>query len=176
MSLLIKASLLAAQAHRGQVRKGDRGIPYFTHLASVAQRVASLPGATEEMVAVAFLHDILEDTDFTYPDLVREFPSPIPEYVQLLTQVRKTPGVNRAGREKINCERLAQAPVEVRRIKLCDRIDNLQEPGNLTPDFLLVFLEESKRLAEALRGSDAALEAELQAAIASAEAFASTVV
>lgn len=56
---------IATAAHDGQLDKG--GQPYILH----AMRVMMNVDATDEKI-VAVLHDVLEDTDVTPDDLVRE--------------------------------------------------------------------------------------------------------
>lgn len=57
------ARVLAKAAHAGQTDKANE--PYFGHLERVAQRVSLYEDRT-----VAYLHDILEDTDLTDVDLI----------------------------------------------------------------------------------------------------------
>lgn len=60
--LVEKASRIAAKAHEGMVDKG--GAPYITHPGWVAGRVEE-----KEAKILAWLHDVLEDTDVTEDDL-----------------------------------------------------------------------------------------------------------
>jgi (p)ppGpp synthase/HD superfamily hydrolase len=64
-----KARLYAIEKHKNQ-RRWDRG-PYITHPAAVAK---SLQDENQEdiVIAVAWLHDVLEDTETSIQDLVRE--------------------------------------------------------------------------------------------------------
>jgi (p)ppGpp synthase/HD superfamily hydrolase len=81
--LVQKASDFAIQAHDGQ--KDDEGLDYYVaHLLSVATIIDNLEH-DEEMTAVAFLHDTLEDTDTTYYELEREFGKSIADMVNELT-------------------------------------------------------------------------------------------
>jgi (p)ppGpp synthase/HD superfamily hydrolase len=58
--LVRAACALAERAHAGQRRKA-RGVPYFTHLAAVAQLVVEHGYDDDVTVAAAYLHDLLED-------------------------------------------------------------------------------------------------------------------
>lgn len=62
--LIIRAAALAQQLHAKQPRKASLvpNVPYFCHLLNVAGMVQEA-GGSDEMVAAAFLHDVLEDTD-----------------------------------------------------------------------------------------------------------------
>lgn len=73
---------LATKAHAGQFRR-DGVTPYIEHPKAVA--AAFEKGSDEE--AVAFLHDVLEDTDMTADDLIAlGVPDRIVEAVKLLTK------------------------------------------------------------------------------------------
>ena len=74
-----KAYLIACHAHCGQVDKG--GNPYIVHPCVLA---AQMP--TEELAAVALLHDVLEDSDVTEADLIAQgIPGDVVQAVSLLT-------------------------------------------------------------------------------------------
>ena len=63
--LLEKAIALAVDAHRGQ--RDRYGAPYILHPLRVMSRVTSIQEKT-----VAILHDVVEDTNWTFEDLKRE--------------------------------------------------------------------------------------------------------
>lgn len=68
MHLLVAlADAIAEEAHRGQVDKV--GIPYIAHPRAVAKALA-MEGAAPEVLAVALLHDVLEDTSVIDADLL----------------------------------------------------------------------------------------------------------
>jgi (p)ppGpp synthase/HD superfamily hydrolase len=74
MDVVRKAQVYAQAAHAavGQKRKYT-GEPYIVHPAEVAKIVASVPGSTPDMVAAAWLHDVVEDTACTYTDIHMAF-------------------------------------------------------------------------------------------------------
>ena len=67
VSVIEKAALVAKVAHRGQTR-WDKSVPYITHPEAVAKIVREL-GYGEFYQAVAWLHDIVEDTSVTIKGL-----------------------------------------------------------------------------------------------------------
>ena len=79
-----KALEYASEKHKGQL--DDQGRPYF--FAHIVQVHSILKDVTddEETLCAGILHDIIEDTDITYDDLVREFNKPIADLVNELTQ------------------------------------------------------------------------------------------
>ena len=78
-SLLDQAMELATAAHAGQLDKAGR--PYILHPAAVAALCQN-----EDEKIVAWLHDVLEDTDVTAEELSRIFPEYIVEAVCSLTR------------------------------------------------------------------------------------------
>ncbi len=74
-----KALQLAYRAHHGQTDKS--GLPYIHHPIHLAEQM------TEEYAAVcALLHDVVEDTEYTFEDLEKEgFPAEVIEALRLLT-------------------------------------------------------------------------------------------
>lgn len=62
-NLVEKAKLFAEYAHRNQYRF-DGSTPYFTHCEAVANSLSE-----DTRKAIAYLHDVLEDTTVTVEDL-----------------------------------------------------------------------------------------------------------
>lgn len=167
MSLINKAARFAALAHAGQYRKySGAETPYITHPLRVAGRVSLQEGATDEMIAAAWLHDVLEDTEVTEAELRSAFGDEVADLVVDLTNTSKSiKGLNRAGRRKVDHERLSHASNEAKVIKLADRLDNLSDlmDDPLVPkDFAKLYVEESRSLIESLRGTGSALETALE--------------
>lgn len=80
MNILEKAIQIAVNAHLGQTDKG--GSPYILHPLRVMHKLES-----EDEKIVAVLHDVIEDTDITYDDLLKEgFSHKIFEAVRALTR------------------------------------------------------------------------------------------
>jgi len=102
---------MAVQAHRGQTDK--YGQPYILHVLGVAARCRSV----EEKI-VAFLHDVVEDTDHTFDDLrAAGFSERIIEAIDCLTR-RKGESYDAF------VERIAPNPL-ARAVKLADLEDNM---------------------------------------------------
>jgi (p)ppGpp synthase/HD superfamily hydrolase len=155
--LIKKASRFAEVAHQGQQRKYNRA-PYITHPARVAFEASKLDGATEEMVAAAWLHDVVEDTTIPIETIKAEFGDNVATLVKWLTNDPKVPGENRAARKKKAAVRLAAAPREAKKIKMLDRMDNLGEMDLVQdPGFAKVYLQESWDLFYAVANADGTL-------------------
>ena len=111
MPTLEEAIALAAQAHRGQVDKA--GQPYVLHLLRVMFRVE-----TEQERVIAVLHDLVEDTTYTFDDL--RAMGYAAEIVEALDCVTRRP---EESYEQF-VERAAAHPL-ARRVKLADLEDNM---------------------------------------------------
>jgi (p)ppGpp synthase/HD superfamily hydrolase len=151
MNVIIKAAQFAEERHRGQIRKGT-GRPYTDHLYRVAGQFAAHHDATESGVAIALLHDTLEDTNATATDLVERFGADVATGVALLTKIKDNRP--RAERNADYFQRLARAPYEIRLIKLIDRLDNLSEVQNMSPDFVEQYCRESLHLLTTMRNTN----------------------
>jgi len=116
-----QAASFAARCHEHQYRD-DGETPYFSHPARVAMIVAQLFGCTDEAaIAVAFLHDTIENSDLGYDDLKADFGTDVAAMVVALT---KNKMLSDAEGERDYLDRLARADWRVRLIKLADQYDN----------------------------------------------------
>lgn len=87
VDMVTMAREIALSAHSGQVDKG--GNPYINHLATVAYLVDP---KTPETQATAYLHDLIEDTDWTLERIKAEpysMPQSVIDAVAVLTKDRK---------------------------------------------------------------------------------------
>ena len=108
------AKALAIKFHAGQSYGND---PYTHHLAQVADSVRT--GTTDErMVVVAYLHDILEDTDCTVQTLSALFEDNIVDAVVAITR--------REGGSKEQYLRDVKANHMARVVKIHDSLCNLR--------------------------------------------------
>jgi (p)ppGpp synthase/HD superfamily hydrolase len=161
MDVVRKAQVYAMAAHAavGQRRKYTNE-PYIVHPAEVAKIVAGVPGSTPDMVAAAWLHDVVEDTGCTYNDIHMGFGTDIATLVGWLTDVSKPEDGPRWFRKKMDREHTAQAPAEAQTIKLADLISNTKSIMAHDPKFAKVYLEEKKLLLDVMTRGDAGLMAE----------------
>jgi (p)ppGpp synthase/HD superfamily hydrolase len=161
MDVVRKAQVYAMAAHDavGQRRKYT-GEPYIVHPAEVAKIVAGVPGATPDMVAAAWLHDVVEDTGCTFNDIHMGFGIDIATLVGWLTDVSKPEDGPRWYRKKLDREHTAQAPAEAQTIKLADLISNTKSIMAHDEKFAKVYLEEKRMLLDVMTRGDAGLMAE----------------
>ncbi len=140
LELLEKAIGIAVEAHRG---KQDRyGAPYILHPLRVMGRVS-----TPEEKIVAILHDVVEDTRWTFEDLESNgFPPRIIEALKRLTK--------QEGEEYEQFVKRSAADPLSRRIKLADLEDNMDvsrmpHVGDEDRDRLKKYLRAWKALSQA---------------------------
>lgn len=80
-----KAMKLCFEAHKEQVDKS--GLPYVFHPFHVAEQMTD-----EITTAIALLHDVVEDTDYTLQDLIdMGFPREVTDALALLTHEEGVP-------------------------------------------------------------------------------------
>ena len=161
MDIVHKAQVYAMAAHAAvkQVRKYT-GEPYIVHPAEVASIVAAVPGSTPDMVAAAWLHDVVEDTGCTFTDIHMSFGIDIATLVGWLTDVSKPEDGNRAVRKAMDREHSAAAPAEAQTIKLADLIANSRSIMAHDPAFAKTYLEEKRLMLEVMTKGDPTLMAE----------------
>ena len=153
MSLAYNAMLFAREVHKDQRRKYTSN-PYADHLAEVAGIVATVVNHDidpEVMIAVAWLHDCVEDQSVTTDHLMAMFGSDVARGVQWLSDLETG---NRAERKAASRARLAAAPGWVQTIKCADLISNTSSIVMHDSKFAVVYLEEKRMLLDVLTKAD----------------------
>lgn len=155
--LVERAYVFAKLAHEevGQLRKYT-GQPYIVHPIAVASIVSSV-SHTDEMLAAALLHDVVEDTRRTTDEITAEFGPDVAGLVGWLTDASRPEDGNRAVRKAIDRDHIARAPAAAKTIKLADLIDNSRSILAHDPGFARVYLPEKALLLEVLGEGDATL-------------------
>lgn len=149
-NLISRAAAYAAVAH-GKIdqRRKYTNEPYITHPFHVAELVAST-GARPEVIAAAWLHDVVEDTPVTIQDIKAEFGSDVADLVAMVTDVSTRADGNRATRKEKDRQHLAKASAEGQTIKLADLIHNTSTITLFDPEFAKVYLREKAALLDVL--------------------------
>lgn len=141
-----------AHAQAGQQRKYTLE-PYIVHPAAVVELVRSV-SSDAEMLAAAWLHDTVEDTETTLQDIASVFGSRVAELVAMLTDSPQPQARNRAARKLAHFRHTADASPEAQTIKLADIIDNTRAIVQYDADFARVYLVEKRLQIQLLRQGD----------------------
>ena len=129
----MQAWKFASLAHHGQTYPGpieNQQFDYIYHVSSVAMELIWALTESDSLngdlaVQCALLHDVIEDTDCTYQDLVDKFGVEVSDGVQALTKDKSLP---KNDQMMDSLERIKQQPKEVWMVKLADRITNMSKP------------------------------------------------
>lgn len=126
--LIHRAYLVAFNAHQGQTRKS--GEAYIHHPLAVALILAELK-SSPAVICAGLLHDVIEDTDVTYDDLVELFGEQIARVVQGVTKLDKVK-VHVGEQTSANYQNLIFSMIDdvtVIFVKLADRLHNMRTLG-----------------------------------------------
>jgi len=116
------ALVLAAEAHRDQVRKVGN-VPYITHVVHVSDILLRY-GYPEDMVIAGLLHDVVEDSDVPLGQIEAGFGPVVAEIVAALSERKLDGGVKRPWEERKAemLEQLRQASAEAVAVKAADTL------------------------------------------------------
>ena len=125
-NLLNRAYVYGMQKHGSQTRAS--GDPYFAHPLEVAAILTDLK-LDDATIAVALLHDTIEDTDATRAEIDELFGAEIGQIVDGLTKIDRLNLVSREEAQAENLRKLLLAisqDVRVLLVKLADRLHNMR--------------------------------------------------
>ena len=151
-ALLNKAYVYAMQKHGHQRRAS--GDPYFSHPLEVAAILTDMH-LDEATIAVALLHDTIEDTTATRQEIDELFGPEMGKLVEGLTKLKKLDLVSRKAEQAENLRKLLLAiseDVRVLLVKLADRLHNMRTLDHVPPDKRLRIAEETMEIYAPLAG------------------------
>jgi len=137
----IDAESFATMAHKGQ-KYGDED--FIVHPRKVVDILAKYkeyytPYDYKVLVDAAWLHDVLEDTKFTWGDIQKQFGEGV---CRLVYAVTNEYGENRKEKWENTCSKVLDHPLAVH-LKLIDRIANVQS-AVVNGKFRRMYLREHK--------------------------------
>jgi (p)ppGpp synthase/HD superfamily hydrolase len=115
LSKLQSAENFAKERHSVIIRKD--GIDHHEHLAGVVARLKNLGVTNEEVLASAWLHDVIDDTDTSFEELDQRFGSKVSVMVLSISKDRNLP---KAKQEEQYVKQLKESTFDAKLIKLCD--------------------------------------------------------
>jgi (p)ppGpp synthase/HD superfamily hydrolase len=132
--VLTKAKFFATVSHGGQMRK-DKKTPYIVHPERVVKTLEDIGVGDREILAAAYLHDVLEDTK----SKIDEFPERVKKIVSELT--------NTLSDKNNYISSFGNKSKEAILIKLADRYDNLTDGSKTMGEpWLKKYLDSTKLL------------------------------
>ena len=138
--MIYKAYDLAREAHKDQKRLS--GEDYVIHPVSVAYILAEMQMDTETIVA-AILHDVIEDTIYSYDYIKEEFNQDIADLVEGVTKIGRIGFQSKEESQAENLRKMILAmskDIRVILIKLVDRLHNMRT---------LEYMREAKQVEKA---------------------------
>ncbi|WP_019990835.1 RelA/SpoT family protein [Rudanella lutea] len=141
--LIKKAFNTSAEAHKNMRRRS--GEPYIYHPLAVAQIAVEEIGLGTTSIVAALLHDVVEDTDMTIPDIDRLFGAKVARIIDGLTKIS---GIFEYGtsQQAENFRKMLLTlsdDVRVILIKLADRLHNMRTLDSMPRDKQLKIASET---------------------------------
>ena len=159
--LLERARACAEEKHRGQFRKGAAREPYVVHVEHVALIVEKLVGSADQnLIAAAYLHDVIEDSEETRETLALTFGEDVAD---LVAQLSDPPGLSEQDRRQAQIDHAPQLSDRAKLIKIADKVSNLDEmfrdpPPGWSVEKRLAYLKWGEDVFAGLRGLSKALD------------------
>ncbi|SRR5579871_5250917 len=169
--LVSEAAELAAHRHNGMARKGRGGEPYINHLAEVANLLATATDGTDaELVAAAWLHDTIEDTETTREELMQRFSERV---ASLVVECTDDMNLSKSERRRLQVVSAPHKSPGAKLIKIADKISNIHarivfNPSAEERDDLIDYTNWAEQVVAGCRGGSAWLDKTFDDAVAKA--------
>lgn len=158
---LLDAVRFASHKHRDQRRKSPDASPYINHPIEVAHLLATVGGIADvKVLMAALLHDTLEDTQTTRPELEERFGADVRALVEEVSDDKRLP---REVRKELQVQHAPRLSPGAKLVKLGDKIANLRDVAENPPkgwslERRLEYVEWTARVVDGCRGVNEGLE------------------
>lgn len=142
LNIVIKAFQFASEAHKGQKRR--TGEDYIYHTIATAYNLAQMKMDIPS-IAAGLLHDVPEDTDFTFDDIKNNFGNEIYYLVKGVTKLGtlKYRGLERYAENLRKMFLAMSQDLRIIIIKLADRLHNMETLEGVRPEKRLRIAQET---------------------------------
>ena len=124
MAIEERALNFAIKAHKGQIRKSEQDKPKIFHSMDVASILREY-GFDENVVAAGYLHDVVEDTNYAFKDIYKEFGKDIAFLVYFASEPDKS--LSWKERKKHTIDIIKQVDSRHKAVVCADKISNLED-------------------------------------------------
>lgn len=124
MDLKEKAKRFAINAHKGEVRKSEPDKPMIMHPIGVGMLLEEY-GYDDEVVSAGYLHDVVEDTNYTIFDIEKEFGKGVADLVKGASEPDKS--LSWEERKIHTIEETKNLPLRNKLVICADKINNLED-------------------------------------------------
>ena len=134
VDIITRAFNFAKQAHKGVRRRS--GEPYIMHPIAVARIACEEIGLGSTSICAALLHDVVEDTEYTFEDIQNLFGTKIASIVEGLTKISGGIFGERASLQAETFKKLLltmSEDIRVILIKISDRLHNMRTLSSMLP-------------------------------------------
>ena len=158
---LLEALEFSADKHRNQRRKDIEASPYINHPIKVTHILAKEGGVEDQTTLIAaILHDTIEDTETTAPELESIFGRNVRELVDEVTDDKSLP---KKERKRLQIEHAKHSSTQAKMIKIADKICNIKDimespPKDWSKERKIQYLDWSEKVVQACRGCNTSLE------------------
>jgi (p)ppGpp synthase/HD superfamily hydrolase len=167
MALVLRAAQFAAQRHSNQRRKGPDQEPYVNHVIEVAHILAASAQSDDAvLLAAAFLHDTIEDTETTQQELVTVFGA---EVALVVAEVTDDKALEAAERKRLQVKNIRSKSRRAQLLSIADKTANIGSLVRSPPNFwsnqrTLEYLEWAERVVTQVQTLDPYLDREFKRA------------
>ena len=124
MTLSERALSFAIRAHDGQYRKSEPDKPYIIHPLTVGL-ILKKYGYDDTLVAAGYLHDVVEQTEFTIDDIARLFGGEVASLVMTATEADQS--LSWKERKTAQIKVIANLPEKNAALVCADKIANIED-------------------------------------------------
>ncbi len=165
---LLRAACFSAHKHQNQRRKDEEASPYINHPLEVAELLANVGQISDlPTLLAAILHDTVEDTGTTLPEVEEHFGRNVRRLVAEVTDDKSLP---KEERKQLQIEHSRGLSTRAKQIKIADKICNIRDviyapPPHWSGERRREYLQWAKKVVEGCRGSNANLERRFDEAV-----------